>query len=579
MKNLFLLLLFPAFIATAQNQTWQPDFNAQVTVLSPLPNGHWLLGGAVSGTGWLFSRGYMAEMTPGGAYFSSNEANLIDRTVIRTVIPLAGGRRALGGLSNGCDVTLGGFIQMQDSDGAAVWTRVTDITQSPGFIVPAISAMLITSAQEILVAGEDKIWRLELETGALLEEKQIAGAEITDLVYAPDGKNYLLAAGKSIYGMDTELNNTLLHTIPEAGKYYKRVVAAPNGGFFALRDDDKILYRRWIGVGFNWETIDPAFQVYDIEATGHGAALCGMKSGKGYVSNIIDTLAQLKTTAFALTQPDLIPQQIGIDSLTGAYILAGLELHGPSPRTWDKVWAVSSGSQNFWIQSFQPDGATQNAGEDAALVELVVHRLPKAQPYEGEPWSPLKWLIYSDGEFSVRLKNTGADTLQSVHILAGRYSVDDPGFCPSQQYINKRFELLDLAPGADTLLYLGFVGYGYTEQVIPWEICFWAAVPNDQIDIDHDNDYVCGEFNLVSATHEQKSAAVELFPNPAQDALFLQTNGETPGQCRIFNAAGRLVAEQTPVSGPEVWRLDVSRLPAGFYWLQTERGQGRFVKM
>lgn len=579
MKNLFLLLLFPAFFAGAQHYAWQPDFNAQVTVLTPLPNGRWLLGGAVSGTGWLFSRGYMAETTPDGDYLSSNEANLIDRTVIRAIIPLPDGRRVSGGISHGCDVTLGGFIQLQDSAGEAIWTKKYDPSQSPPFLVPAITAMLLTPGQEILAAGEDKIWRLELETGLLLEEKQLAGEEITDLVYTSDGKSYLFAVGKSIYGMDVDLNTTLLNTIPEAGKYYARVVAAPNNGFFALRNDNKILYRRWTGVGFNWITIDPAFDINDIETTGNGAVLCGLKNGKGYVSDIIDTSAQLETIAFTLTQSDLIPQQIGLDPLSGAYMLAGVELHGPSPRTWDKVWVVSSGSQNFWIQSFQPDGSTQNTTADAALVELVAHKLPKAQPYDGQPWSLLKWLIYGDGEFSVRLKNIGAETLQSVHVLAGRYSVDDPGFCPSKQYINKRFEQLDLAPGADTLLYLGYVGYGYTETVMPWEICFWATVPNGQTDANHDNDYVCGEFNLVSADHEPEFAGISLYPNPAQDALYLQLNGEAPGLCRIFNAAGQLAAEQTPVSTPAGYTLDVSRLPAGFYWLKTERGQGRFVKM
>lgn len=575
MKNLFLLLLFPAFFAGAQHYAWQTEFNAQVTALVPLPNGHWFLGGSENDAAWFFSNGYVAETATDGAFFSAQETKVLDRTLISSVIPLPDGRWVQAGFSHVCDFDVGGFVQLLDVPGTVLWT-MGGLQQWPNEFIPEISDVLLTPNQEILAVGGDIIWRIDLETGQVLEKKKLPGSDISDLSHTSDGKGYLLAAGNAIIAMDSALNTAVLHTIPEAGKSYTRVIAAPNSGFLALRNDNKIQYRRWIGVGFNWMILEPGFNVTDIEPAGHGAVLCGVKDGKGWFGSIIDTSAQVETAIFTLSQPDLRPHQIGFDPVGGGFVLAGVELHGPSPRTYLSQY---SGNQHFWIQSFAPDGTTQNAACDAALVELVVHQLPKASPHNGPPWSPLKWQIYLNGEFSVRLKNTGVDTLHSVHVLAARFSLSDPGYCPLKQYINKRFEQLDLAPGADTLLYLGFFGWGYAETVMPWDICIWTTAPNDQIDINHDNDYVCGEFNLVSATHEQKTAAVELFPNPAQDALFLQTNGETPGLCRIFNAAGRLVAEQTPVSGPEAWRLDVSRLPAGFYWLQTEHGQGRFVKM
>ena len=573
MKNLFLLLLFPAFFAGAQSHAWQTEFNAQITALVPLHNGHWFLGGSENDASWFFSNGYVAETTTDGAFFSAYETKVLDRTLISSVIPLPDGRWVQAGFSDVCDVMVGGFVQLVDISDTIVWTM--GLTQWPNDIVPEISDVLLTPDQEILAAGGDVIWRIDLETGQVLEKKKLAGPGISDLSHTSDGKGYLLAAGNAILEMDSALNTAVLHTIPEAGKSYTRVTAAPNGGFFALRNDSKIQYRRWIGVGFNWMIIEPGFNVADMEPAGYGAVLCGMKDGKGCFGNITDTAAQVETAVFTFSQPDVRPHQIGLDPVSGGFVLAGVELHGPSPRVYLSQY---SGNQHFWIQSFAPDGTTQNAAGDAALMELVVHKLPKAQPHNGPPWFPLKWLIYNGGEFSVRLKNMGADTLQSVHVLAARYSLSDPGYCPLKQYINRRFEQLDLAPGADTLLYLGFVGWGYAETVMPWEICFWITAPNDQIDLNHDNDYVCGEFNLVSDSHEQETTSIALFPNPTQDALYLQMSGAQPGLCRIFNAAGQLAAEQTPVSGPTGYTLDVSRLPAGFYWLQTEQGQGRFVK-
>jgi len=571
MKNLYLLLLLPAFFAAGQNQTWQVDFNANVTTLNPLPNGHWLVGGTVGGTNWLFSNGYLAETSLDGAYFSAKEIDLIDRTIISAVIPLPDGRQVVAGMADACDVGAGGFIRLQNAVGTTVWARAT--TWQPNFdYVPAISALALTAQQELIAVGEDKIWLLELETGLVLQEKELPGANIYDLAYTSDSLGFLLAAGNSIYSMDMGLNLTLLNTIPEPNKHYTRVAPAPDNGFFALRNDNKILYRRWFGIGFNLLTIEKnGFQVNDIVATGKGAILCGLDGNLGGVIFITDT-ALVETSEFPLPAPDLIPQRIRIDPATGKIIIAGVELHGPSPRNWDNTSGLSSGNQHFWIQSFETDGSSQHNGVDAALTEIIAHKLPKAEPFNDAPWTLLKWRIYSDSNFSVRLKNTGTETLQSVHVIAGRYSTDDPGFCPAQNYINKRFTQLDLAPGKDTLLLVGNLGYGYTQQVLPWKLCFWVTSPNGTTDANHDNDFVCGEFNLISAAHEPETAEVNLYPNPAQEFLYAPEN---PGRCRIFNAAGLLVSEQTPAADQ---RIDVRRLPAGFYLLQTERGRGRFVK-
>lgn len=569
MKNLYLLLLLPAFIAVGQNQTWQVNFNANVTTLSPLPNGHWLVGGAVGGTNWLFSKGYLAETSLDGAHFSGKEIDVIDRTNISAVIPLPDGRQVVAGIADGCDVGAGGFIRLQNAVGTTLWTQATN--WQPTFdYVPAISALALTAQQELIAVGEDKIWLLELETGLVLQEKELPGVNIYDLTYTSDSLGFLLAAGSSIYSMDEDLNLTLLNSISVQGKYYTRVVPAPDNGFFALQNDSHILYRKWNGTGYSLLGLAPApgFQVMDISATDEGAVLCGLEGNIGRVVRISGT----GTSEFYLPAPDLIPQRIRIDPATGKIIIAGVELHGPSPRIWDNPSGLSSGSQHFWVQSFEPDGSTQSTGADAALTEMIAHKLPKAEPYNNAPWTLLKWRIYSDGNFSVRLKNTGTETLQSVHVNAGRYSTDDPGFCPAQNYINKRFTQLDLAPGKDTLLLVGDLGYGYTEQVLPWKLCFWVTSPNGQTDANHDNDFVCGEFNLVSAAHEPETAETLLFPNPAQDFVFVPEN---QGLCRIFNAAGLMVSEQLPAADQ---RIDVSRLPAGFYLLQTETGRGRFVK-
>ena len=576
MKNLYLLLLLPAFFAVGQNQTWQVEYNANVTTLAPLPNGHWLVGGAVGGTLWDFSRGYLAETSLDGAYFSEKGVSVFDRTIINAVIPLPDGRQVVAGKSDVCDFHRGGFIRLQNVFDTPVWTLATDGQSNIDF-VPEISALALNANQELIAVGEDKIWLLDLETGLVLQEKELPGVTIYDLAYSSDSLGYLLAAGSSIYSMDDDLNLTLRNSISIQGKYYTRVVTAPDNGFYALQNDSYILYRKWNGTGYSLSVLPPApgFRVHDISSTGEGAILCGLDGNIGRVVRITDTI----TSAFYLPSPDLIPQCVRMDPASGRIVVAGIELHGPSPRTWHDITALSSGSQHCWVQSFEPDGSTPHNGVDAALTEMIVHKLPQAEPYNGIPWHPLKWRITNGGDFSVRLKNTGTDTLHSVHIMTGKYSVFDPGYCPPGNYVNLPLTQLDLAPGEDTLLFFSHLGHGYTEQVLPWKLCFWVTSPNGQTDANHDNDFVCGEFNLISAAHEPETAGLTLYPNPAQEGVYLDIPAGQPGLCRIFNATGQLVSEQLPIGNQDIYSLDVKPLYPGFYIVQTAVGAGMFVKI
>ena len=578
MKNLYLLLLCPAFFTAAQSQTWQLDFNAMVTSLHPLPNDRWLIGGNTAGTEWLFANGTFIETSLDGSdFYSPNSGSSLNSSYnFRqiNVIPLQDGRRIIAGSVDECDVSHGGLIELQEPDGTPVWTLATT---PPSITVPHLTTILLNAQQEIVAIGEQTILLVDLESGNLLQEKQIAGIEFSDITLNADSSGYFLVESDQIYSMDGDLNLTPIYSNPVPGKTYTRIVKAPNNGFFALQNDYKILFRRWTAIGFQGYTLDPGFSVNDITATDNGVVFCGQKGTSGMVGYIVDS-TQVETGGFALPAPEIIPQRIRVNPTTGQIIIAGIELHGPSPRTWNSQQALSSGNQHFWIQSFQPDGTTQGVHGDAAITEVVTHQWPKVEPYDDGPWSSYEWYIYNDGKFSVRVKNNGSQPLQSIQVLAARYSVFDLGFCTTENYVDKQYTALDLSPGEDTLLYIGNVGYGYTERVTPWQLCFWVTTPNGLPDINHENDYACVELDLTTATTERPVNRLNLSPNPAADVLFIENLREHPGRCRVFNSAGQLVAEQEPIGEQGVYRLDTSRLPGGFYVLKTDQGWGKFVK-
>ena len=95
--------------------------------------------------------------------------------------------------------------------------------------------------------------------------------------------------------------------------------------------------------------------------------------------------------------------------------------------------------------------------------------------------------------------------------------------------------------------------------------------------------WACQEGSAVS-TLEIPAAkpAVLLYPNPAREAIWLETSAR-PARVSIYDAAGRLVLERAQVGHAEAFRLPVAALPRGVYTVVLwSGGEGRqaaqFVK-
>lgn len=572
MKNFYLLLLFPSFFAGAQNQAWQTDYAASVNVLTQTPNQRWLVAGVAGDPNLAFGRGCYAET--GKDFFFERSFNLLERTEVHAAVPLPDGRLLLAGSADGCDFGYSGFIRLLDADGVEVWTVIRD-WQIPSPHVPHVAGMVVTAQQELIVVGETFIQKYDLETGVLWAEYETGEGYFTGIAALPGNNEYVVCGSDGVFKLNyDDLSVSDIYPDISSSTRFIKIVADNNGFFTALRNDGRLYQGFYLPDGSVVHTLkDPGFQVHDLVPHNKGLALCGRHQDKTRVDLLDSTLTAYKS--FTLHDPDKYAQRI--DVTDSEIVLAGVELHGPSPRAWFDNATNGSGSRNFWLQQYTFDGWPLENGTDAALSKMFTHTLPKATPVSGStPW-PM-WSV-AGGTFSVQLENTGSETLNEVHILAGNYGYDIPFICPAASYVNFKFVGLGLAPGADTTIYLGHVGTLFTQVITPWKLCFWVTAPNGKTDLNHDNDFICEEFKLISADHEPGTAPIALYPNPAQDALYLQIpDGQQPALCRVFDAAGQLAAEQTPVSGPAGYSLDVSRLPAGFYWLQTERGLGRFVK-
>ncbi len=87
--------------------------------------------------------------------------------------------------------------------------------------------------------------------------------------------------------------------------------------------------------------------------------------------------------------------------------------------------------------------------------------------------------------------------------------------------------------------------------------------PNDNLDVTF---YI--SVSPTASTVEAVARPVKVYPNPASDVIYVETQGVVNGQVRIMNLAG-VTVRNLPMDDSDRMRIDISDLPAGVYMLQT----------
>jgi len=70
---------------------------------------------------------------------------------------------------------------------------------------------------------------------------------------------------------------------------------------------------------------------------------------------------------------------------------------------------------------------------------------------------------------------------------------------------------------------------------------------------------------------------IRLYPNPARDAITLETNGRSIQSINLFNAIGQLQRTLRP-AGAGAYRISVANLQPGHYFVQLRTNRGTVVK-
>ena len=568
--TLLLLLWVAGAAAQALRWTAQPFIHNQLTQIRPAPDGSWVLGGS---SGDFPHYASVSALSASGQPLWNIFLNWEEYSGVTGLLALPDGSVVMAGNSDGCDYIVPGYVTCLDKTGQTLWTYRQSANPFPTDPAYSIGAVIASPDSNIFVTCADKIIKLRRTTGELMDTHPLTKFNLpADMYYQADKHLFVIGGHRGITLLSPGNKTETVIDPASPGAEIVKVLPWTNGHILALTNTGVI--EEHSGSGAVVHPLD--FTVRDMVLYGDSLLLCG-RNAEMSVVRIANTAFEV-IGGFEIGNPNLMALRMQADA-NGVFI-AGEEHDGPLlPQTpIFELLKMFAGNHHFWAQRYDWKGLSPLPEiTDAALTELVVHKPPKAF-YKGKfelfPWGVKK------GTFSVRLKNTGEEPLYRVNLNSTGYGQIElfGGACFYQNSVFIPLTGLNLAPGADTLIYVGEIGTDNTTSVSPWELCIWTSAPNGVPDRFHGNDYVCGAFDLVSSAAELELPAQALFPNPVQDVLYLNLDGLEPGVCRIFDAAGRLVLEQKPVADQGYFRLETGRLAAGMYFLQSGSGWGRFVK-
>jgi hypothetical protein len=316
---------------------------------------------------------------------------------------------------------------------------------------------------------------------------------------------------------------------------YNGIIGYRHDSLFALTSDFEIL-----------EVADfTADSILDF-ATGYGKVAVLTQSQQAYIFN--DSL-QLQSS-FALNEDsDFWRVDVGAEYLG----LAGLETFGSDTPT--------GGTAAFFSTSYAFEG--EDFGLDRDL-GVIGYQLGEVLYTQGDPAFPGLSRTYFDSVV-VQVQNFGNEAVSRFKIRSGnrpaRFAYDVEG--------------QDLLPGGTlevTLNNFWIHTGGAAGDLEP--VCFWTSHPDDRTDANSGNDGTCADF-VVSTPDVQKAIEFKVFPNPAQDRLFIDWGGAGAATCRIIHPTGQIMDQfALPAQGDNPLQVNLSPYPAGMYILSLQTTEG-----
>jgi hypothetical protein len=157
-------------------------------------------------------------------------------------------------------------------------------------------------------------------------------------------------------------------------------------------------------------------------------------------------------------------------------------------------------------------------------------------------------------------------------------------FCPNKGAYRFSFKKLNLKKGESSTVSLGDIKmYDY---IYPgsgkMDFCIWATLPNAAIDSVVGNNRSCTTIPvlLTVATEEATERAIQFYPNPVGDLLYLKPSFDVSYNIKllIYNNLGQHITSFNLANETTEQTFDVSTLNEGLYWYQLQNEQAKVLK-
>ena len=114
----------------------------------------------------------------------------------------------------------------------------------------------------------------------------------------------------------------------------------------------------------------------------------------------------------------------------------------------------------------------------------------------------------------------------------------------------------------------------------PLQWCFWTSVPNRRPNRNPDNNFFCRDLDTDALTPLFAREGLLLVPNPAGDRLsvVLPEPAPEPPLFTLYATDGRRLPAPALLRDGPILELNLSRLPAGLYFLQIRSGDRQWTR-
>lgn len=406
--------------------------------------------------------------------------------------------------------------------------------------------MAMFSDQSVAIVGK---WNDSFEritpSGNKIWEKELYPKRIADIAINSADK-ILVATDNGLF--EYNANGSITDSLPNF--VVDRLEILPNGNFLTQTSDNLFLF----SPGFN--QLNMVFGLGD---------------------SITDIAVKGNEIGVLTTTPKILRYDLGLNPI-GTVPLTGQNQTFTSMDFDGNDFVVAGGEQygegvhqntSAFIKQFGLDGSTINTNEDISIVDIKLTGVVETMFVTPQLYQAALPTA------SITVKNNGNSVVNTLNLNLGF-----PDFnvwlweCKEVQVFSRIFENLNLQPGATVQLDWAnqSIYFGNEPIGMELEMCYWASIPNNHLDINNDNDGIC-ESILISSQKEIFPVHFIHYYNIASKELYFELNSALDAEnatANIFNAAGQIVHSKSVSEIRQT--VDLSAFPDGVYFLQIITG-------